>query len=79
MSGPTHGTLRGHCANRTYTPAPDYNGPDSFTFKVSDGSLESGVATVTINVTPANDAPTAHDDSAATIDQSPITVPVLVN
>src|SRR5207249_6367674 len=31
----------------TYTPAANYNGPASFTFKASDGSLASNVATVT--------------------------------
>src|SRR5262249_1339866 len=41
----------------TYTPDPDYNGPDSFTFKANDGSLDSNIATVSITVTPSNDAP----------------------
>ena len=35
--------------NLTYTPAADYFGPDTFTFKVNDGALDSNVATVTID------------------------------
>ena len=32
-AGPTHGTLSGVAPTVTYTPAANYNGPDSFTFK----------------------------------------------
>ncbi|HEX9442955.1 MAG TPA: right-handed parallel beta-helix repeat-containing protein, partial [Candidatus Binatia bacterium] len=34
----------------TYTPAANYSGPDSFTFKVNDGLYDSNVATVSIAV-----------------------------
>src|SRR5205814_87472 len=44
---PAHGTLNGDGAERIYTPAPDYYGPDSFTFTATDGSLFSASATVT--------------------------------
>ncbi|HEY9284768.1 MAG TPA: Ig-like domain-containing protein [Pyrinomonadaceae bacterium] len=43
----------------TYTPAANYFGPDSFTYKANDGAADTSVATVSINVTPVNDAPTA--------------------
>jgi len=56
---PTHGTLTGIAPNVTYTSALNYNGPDSFTFKVNDGTVDSAVATVTIMVAPINDAPVA--------------------
>ncbi len=40
-----------------YTPAANYNGPDSFTFKVNDGTIDSATATVNITVTPVPDPP----------------------
>jgi hypothetical protein len=43
--------------NVTYTPDANYNGPDSFTFKVNDGHAVSAPATVNITVTPVNDDP----------------------
>lgn len=46
----------------TYTPATNSNGVDSFTYRASDGSTLSNVATVTINVTPVNDEPVAAAD-----------------
>jgi VCBS repeat-containing protein len=36
---------------------------DSFTFKVNDGELDSNVATISLTITPVNEAPTADDDS----------------
>ena len=59
LSQPAHGTLspRPLTLNQyIYTPAMDYNGPDSFTFKVNDGRLDSAPATVTINVQAATNA-----------------------
>ncbi len=36
VQAPAHGTLSGTAPNLTYTPAADYHGPDSFTFRVTD-------------------------------------------
>lgn len=62
VTGPLNGTLSGTAPNLTYTPAANYpagnfNGTDSFTFTVSDASLTSAVATVSITLTPVNDPP----------------------
>jgi len=35
----------------TYTPDPNYAGPDSFTYRAGDGTAESNVATVHITIT----------------------------
>ncbi|HZS05030.1 MAG TPA: Ig-like domain-containing protein [Blastocatellia bacterium] len=66
VTQPQHGTLSGTAPNLTYTPAPDYNGPDSFTFKANDGKADSNVATVGIGVTPVNDPPVASSQSVTT-------------
>ncbi|MEZ4620918.1 MAG: Ig-like domain-containing protein [Caldilineaceae bacterium] len=49
-SPPNNGTLSGMAPNLTYTPAPGFNGNDSFTFKANDRFVDSKVATVTIIV-----------------------------
>jgi len=57
-SPPTHGTLGAVSGNTvTYTPAADYNGPDSFTFKANDGIANSNTATVSVTVSAVNDVP----------------------
>src|SRR5262249_28251185 len=73
--GPTHGTLSGTLPNVTYTPAANYNGADSFTFKANDGALDSNVATVAITVTAVNDAPVAANDSYTTPEDTALTEP----
>ena len=40
-----------------YTPAEDYFGPDSFTFKAHDGQADSAAATVSLTVRAVNEAP----------------------
>lgn len=67
VSSPTHGTLAGSGANRTYTPTTSYSGPDSFTFKVNDGDADSNVATVSITVQTGTTAPLIADIADATI------------
>ena len=52
----------------TYTPDAHFSGFDSFTYRASDGTNDSDVATVTITVAPINDAPVPMDDSY-TLDQ----------
>lgn len=57
VSQPAHGTLSGTAPNVTYTPAANYTGSDSFTFKANDGTHDSAVATVSLTVTPVTVVP----------------------
>jgi len=58
LTQPAHGVLSGTAPDLTYTPSANYNGSDSFTFKVYSGEVGSAPATVSITVTAVNDAPT---------------------
>jgi VCBS repeat-containing protein len=57
-----------------YTPNPDFNGSDSFTYTANDGTADSNTATVTITVNPVNDPPNAVDDSYTSNEDTPLTV-----
>lgn len=63
----------------TYTPNKNAFGTDSFKFKVNDGVLDSAAATVTVNITPVNDAPLAKDDKAETEADQPVSIEALAN
>jgi VCBS repeat-containing protein len=61
VANPTHGSLsllNSGTGEITYTPALNYNGSDSYTYKVYDGIGYSNTATVSITVNAINDAPT---------------------
>lgn len=59
----------------TYTPNPNFNGSDTFTFKTSDGELESTPAPFWLMVAPVNDAPTASPATVTAQEQGgPITI-----
>ena len=75
---PAHGTLSGTAPSLTYTPAANFHGTDSFTFTADDGE-SSDIGTVTIVVTPVNDAPLAGDDAVTTDENAQVTVAVLGN
>ncbi len=64
--GASHGTVVLHPdGSFSYTPVHDFNGNDSFSFKASDGSLDSNVATESLTIGAVNDAPFATNSSAS--------------
>lgn len=74
---PAKGTLDGTAPDVTYIPNPNFWGTDSFTFTVSDGSIVSAPATITITVNPVNDFPTATGFSETTPEDTPVTLTLL--
>jgi hypothetical protein len=63
-----------------YTPALNYNGPDSFSYTLKDtlGAVSAAKA-VSITVTAVADAPLTLNDSATTLQNAPVTINVLAN
>ena len=93
VASPTLGILSGTPPNLIYAPHANVNGADSFTFKMNDGLGDSDVATVSLTISPVNDAPvadaqtvTTDEDTAKTItltgsdiEDSPLTQTVVAN
>ncbi|MEV3901308.1 Ig-like domain-containing protein [Mycobacterium sp. NPDC050551] len=80
VTNPTRGTITNfNPANGTYTytPNPAQQGldtgesaPDSFTYRVNDGTVNSNTATVNITITGVNDAPVTGGDVTITTDEN---------
>ena len=66
---PSHGAITlvgtGDIAKFYYTPTANYNGPDSFSYTITDGVVGTTNSTATVNITVSsvNDAPVANDDN----------------
>lgn len=79
-AGPASGSLALQSNGAfTFTPAPDAIGTVTFTYKARDATSASGPVTVTLDVTPVNDPPTATDDAATVAHGASATIDVLAN
>ena len=67
ITAPAHGTLNILSNPMLYTPAANTFGADSFTYRVSDGTVNSNNATVTVTIASVNDAPSALSLSPAAV------------
>jgi hypothetical protein len=75
LSGPIHGAVAlGTAGAFTYSPVSNYFGPDSFTFRAKDGKLNSNTASILIEVVSVNDAPVGTQDTAETLEDTPLKV-----
>ena len=75
QAGPSNGNLSLNAdGSFSYTPDPDFNGADTFTYRANDGLANSNLATVTLTINPINDLPTAFDDGFSTVVNTPLTV-----
>ncbi|MFO0801840.1 MAG: Ig-like domain-containing protein [Gemmataceae bacterium] len=82
-SGPLHGAITGFdktTGKGTYTPFFNYNGPDFFTFFVTDDAtaggpaLNSATVAVSISVAAVNDPPTAFSQTVSVAEDGSTTI-----
>jgi hypothetical protein len=69
VGNPANGSVVNNTSSLFYTPAQDFFGSDVFTYTITDGTL-GDTATVSLTVTPVNDAPVANPDSASTAEDT---------
>lgn len=77
ISGLTNPATNEYCL--TYTPDPNYTGPDTICILVCDAMGGCDTSFVTVDVTPVNDPPVVQDTTITTPEDTPITVCVPIN
>jgi Big-like domain-containing protein len=78
LTTPAHGNVHLNADGTvTYTPNAGFLGTDTFTYTANDGTHDSNVATVSVEV--RNTPPVGTDDSASTFKNTPVTINVLAN
>ncbi len=79
-AGPANGTLTLNAdGSFSYAPNANYNGLDSFTYRVDDGTTLSEPVTVTLTVNSVTDTIIAVDDAATTLATGTVTIQGLAN
>ncbi|MCE8009894.1 Ig-like domain-containing protein, partial [Aestuariivita sp.] len=63
----------------TYIPDPDYFGPDTISYDISDGKGGTASSTVSVTVTAQQDGPVANPDTALVDEDSSVNIAVLAN
>jgi len=77
VTGPLHGTLQlNPDGTFLYTPDVNYEGPDSFTYRVNDGEFYSASATVSLTMNSGvSDFPVTQADNYSTVEDTALFVP----
>ncbi|MGB1315386.1 MAG: tandem-95 repeat protein, partial [Chitinophagales bacterium] len=76
LNGTATETIPG-CFN--YIPNANFNGVDSFCISVCDNDGACAELTIAITIIPKNDKPIALDDAVSTLEETIVTIDVLVN
>ena len=80
VAGPGHGAVTLLANGQfTYTPAANYNGPDTFTYRAYDAALYSGTVTVSLTIAAVNDGPVARPDAFALAEEGAVSGSVAGN
>ena len=75
VTGPAHGTLTLNANGAfSYTHDGSETTSDSFTYRASDGQAMGNIVTVSITVTPVNDAPVAVADQLMVATDTPLSI-----
>ena len=75
VSGPANGVLTLNTdGSFSYTPTNGYLGADTFTYEANNGQTNSNIATVNLTVTRV--PPAANNDAYATLENTPLAVPL---
>ncbi|NJK94960.1 MAG: tandem-95 repeat protein, partial [Bacteroidales bacterium] len=72
-TGPAHGSVSISGTSVTYTPNPDYYGPDSYVYRICDGESDCSSATVNVTVNSIDDIPVAGNENLSLTEDGNIT------
>jgi len=62
-----------------YTPNANYNGNDSFVITISDGHGGVTTSTISVGITPINDAPVSQDQTLSTVEDMPLSGQIMAS
>lgn len=79
FAGATNGTAVIENDQIRYTPEANFNGSETLVYTVSDGQGGTDTATLTLTISPENDAPVASDDAASVDEGAALTLSPLAN
>jgi len=80
ITAPKHGKIEvSKNKSWVYTPFENYNGPDSLTFRVSDGKVRGNLAQVSFEITPRNDAPVVASSTFALMEDGELNVKLIAS